>query len=50
MKHVLEDLQDLVGTEIGVSEWMEITQKRVNAFADATDDHQFIMLIRKKRS
>ncbi len=42
MKHVLEDLQDLVGTEIGVSEWMEITQERVNAFADATDDHQFI--------
>ncbi len=42
MKHALEDLQDLVGTEIGVSEWMEITQERVNAFADATDDHQFI--------
>jgi acyl dehydratase len=33
---------DLVGTEIGVSDWMEITQDRVNAFADATDDHQWI--------
>jgi acyl dehydratase len=37
-----EDFQDLVGTEIGVSDWMEITQERVDAFADATDDHQWI--------
>ena len=36
------DFADLVGTEIGVSDWMEITQDRVNAFADATDDHQWI--------
>ena len=36
------DLQHLVDTEIGVSEWMEITQERVDAFADATDDHQWI--------
>jgi len=36
------DFQELVGTEIGVSGWMEITQDRVNAFADATDDHQWI--------
>ena len=35
-------LQHLVGTEIGASDWMEITQERVNAFADATDDHQWI--------
>ena len=35
-------LQHLVGTEIGVSEWIEITQERVDAFADATDDHQWI--------
>jgi len=35
-------LQHLVGTEIGVSDWMEITQERVTAFADATDDHQWI--------
>jgi acyl dehydratase len=35
-------LQHLVGTEIGVSDWMEITQERVDAFADATDDHQWI--------
>ena len=32
----------LEGTEEGVGEWFEITQDRVNAFADATIDHQFI--------
>ncbi len=42
MERILERLQAQVGAEIGVSEWMEITQDRVNAFADATDDHQFI--------
>jgi len=36
------DFQELVGTEIGVSDWLEITQRRVNDFADATDDHQWI--------
>jgi acyl dehydratase len=42
MEEVLERLQSLVGSEVGVSDWMEITQERVDAFADATDDHQFI--------
>ena len=42
MEQILARLQGRVGAEIGVSEWMEITQDRVNAFADATDDHQFI--------
>ncbi len=35
-------LEHLVGTEIGVTDWMVMTQDRVNAFADATDDHQWI--------
>lgn len=35
-------LQHLIGTEIGVSGWLEVTQERVTAFADATDDHQWI--------
>ena len=30
------------GLELGPSSWIEITQERVNAFADATDDHQWI--------
>ncbi len=42
------DFQDLIGTEIGVSDWMEITQERVDAFADATDDHQWIHVDREK--
>ena len=42
MSDVLERLQGLVGTELGVSDWHEITQERVDAFAEATDDHQFI--------
>ena len=32
----------LEGQEIGVSSWVHVTQERINAFADATDDHQFI--------
>jgi len=42
MDEIVNKLRELVGQEVGVSEWMEITQERVNAFADATDDHQWI--------
>ena len=38
----MSDLPGLVGTEVGVSEWLEISQDRVNKFADATGDHQWI--------
>jgi len=37
-----EDLPSLVGKELEPSPWLEITQERVNQFADATNDHQFI--------
>ncbi|NHZ92588.1 MaoC family dehydratase [Massilia sp. CCM 8733] len=40
----LAEMQALVGQELAVSEWVEITQERVNQFADATDDHQWIHL------
>jgi acyl dehydratase len=36
----IDDLQP--GLELGPSEWTEVTQERVNLFADATDDHQWI--------
>ena len=36
------ELKDHVGQELGVSEWFRIDQDRINAFADATLDHQFI--------
>jgi acyl dehydratase len=35
-------LRDRVGTHIGYTDWQEMTQARVDQFADATDDHQFI--------
>jgi acyl dehydratase len=38
----VEELKGLIGQEIGVSDWLEITQERVNQFADATGDHQYI--------
>ncbi len=37
-----KDLPNHVGEEVGVSDWLEITQERVNQFADATGDHQWI--------
>jgi len=33
---------EAVGQELGVSKWISIDQERINAFADATDDHQWI--------
>src|SRR5437016_808606 len=38
----LQDLPGIVGQEVGVSDWLQITQDRVNVFADATGDHQWI--------
>lgn len=40
-----KDLDELVaaeGSQLGPTEWLEISQERVNLFADATDDHQWI--------
>jgi acyl dehydratase len=38
----LEELKDKAGQDLGHSRWMEVPQDRINAFADATDDHQWI--------
>jgi acyl dehydratase len=38
----LAELPALKGSVLGTSEWFEISQERVNTFADATDDHQWI--------
>ncbi|HEX3654316.1 MAG TPA: MaoC family dehydratase [Pirellulales bacterium] len=38
----LDELRTLVGQRLGTSDWLEITQARVDAFADGTDDHQWI--------
>ena len=37
-----QELQAKTGEIIGVSDWIEVSQDRINKFADATDDHQFI--------
>jgi len=38
----VERLGELVGCEIGLSRWFEMTQARIDAFADVTEDRQFI--------
>mgnify|MGYP000128385624 FL=1 len=38
----LSEFVAAAGSQLGPTEWMEITQDRVNLFADATDDHQWI--------
>jgi acyl dehydratase len=38
----VDELKTLVGQELGVSQWVEITQERVNTFAEATGDFQYI--------
>ena len=38
----IEDIHSRVGEEIGVSDWLLVDQERIDAFADATEDRQFI--------
>jgi acyl dehydratase len=38
----LDELKSKVGQELGVSDWLEVTQEAIDAFAAATDDHQWI--------
>ena len=40
----LDELKSLVGQEIAVSDWVQISQERVNQFAEATGDYQWIHL------
>ena len=36
------DLEPLLGTQLGISSWLTVSQERINTFADATGDHQWI--------
>lgn len=38
----LADMKAFIGKEIGLTEWLPISQERINQFANATDDHQWI--------
>lgn len=42
--HGIEELQQLVGQELGVGDWIRVDQQRINDFADVTEDHQWIHL------
>ncbi|MBZ4019276.1 MaoC family dehydratase [Streptomyces purpurogeneiscleroticus] len=38
----LDELKKLAGSDLGTSDWLEVTQDRIDTFADATGDHQWI--------
>ena len=38
----LDDIRSRIGDEVGVSSWLTVDQARIDAFADATEDRQFI--------
>ncbi|MEU5633696.1 MaoC family dehydratase [Streptomyces rishiriensis] len=38
----VDELKKLAGSDLGTSEWIEVTQERIDTFADATGDHQWI--------
>jgi len=38
----IDALRNLIGQEVGVSDWLTVEQQRINDFADATEDHQWI--------
>lgn len=38
----VDELKTAVGEELGTTEWLEVDQKRIDLFADATGDHQWI--------
>ncbi|MFE7761456.1 MaoC family dehydratase [Streptomyces sp. NPDC057438] len=38
----IDELKKLAGSDLGASEWIEVTQERIDTFADATGDHQWI--------
>ncbi|MFG2964759.1 MULTISPECIES: MaoC family dehydratase [unclassified Streptomyces] len=40
--HGLDELKKLVGGDLGTSDWIEVAQDRIDTFADATGDHQWI--------
>ena len=44
----LAEMTDVLGQEVAVSDWVEVTQQRIDLFADATDDHQWIHFDRER--
>jgi acyl dehydratase len=46
----IEELKSLIGQEVGTSDWLEVTQSRIDDFANATEDHQWIHIDVKRAS
>lgn len=44
----LAEMRAVVGHEVALSDWVQVAQERVNMFADATDDHQWIHIDRER--
>jgi acyl dehydratase len=44
----LEELRGLVGQEVAVTDWLEVSQERIDRFADATEDRQWIHVDRER--
>ncbi len=44
----IEELKHLVGKEVAVTDWLAVTQERIDGFADATEDHQWIHIDRER--
>ncbi len=44
----LDELKNLAGADLGQTGWLEVTQQRIDTFADATGDHQWIHVDREK--
>lgn len=42
----IEDIKNLIGSELGVSDWITIDQNRINGFADVTEDHNEVHINR----
>jgi acyl dehydratase len=38
----LDELKAAIGSQVGLSDWVEVSQERINTFAEATGDHQWI--------
>src|SRR5712692_1319082 len=44
----IEELRKLVGKEVAVTDWLSVSQERIDAFAGATEDHQWIHVDRER--
>ena len=44
----IEELRQLVGKEVAVTDWLSVSQERIDAFAGATEDHQWIHVDRER--